>query len=73
MGQPTHRQACRGETLVMLSDGVGGEVTLSRAADWWREPAGEVAAAVLETVDDEASDDATAVVVRLRPLSSATE
>ena len=63
----------RGETLVMLSDGVGGEVTLGRAADWWREPAGEVAAAVLETVDDEASDDATAVVVRLRPLSSATE
>ena len=62
----------RGETLVMLSDGVGGEDALSRAADWWREPAGEVAAAVLETVDDEASDDATAVVVRLRPLSSAT-
>ena len=62
----------RGETLIMLSDGVGGEVALGRAADWWREPAGEVAAAVLETVDDEASDDATAVVVRLRPLSSAT-
>ena len=62
----------RGETLVMLSDGVGGEDALGRAADWWREPAGEVAAAVLETVDDEASDDATAVVVRLRPLSSAT-
>ena len=62
----------RGETLVMLSDGVGGEDALGRAADWWREPAGEVAAAVLETVEDTACDDATAVVVRLRPLSSAT-
>ena len=62
----------RGETLVMLSDGVGGEVIQGRAADWWREPAGEVAAAVLETVDDTAGDDATAVVVRLRPVSSAT-
>ena len=63
----------RGETLVMLSDGVGGEVALGRAADWWREPAGEVAAAVLETVDENADDDATAVVVRLRPLPSATQ
>lgn len=62
----------RGETLVMLSDGVGGEVALGRGADWWREPAGEVAAAILETVDDCAADDATAVVVRLRPVSSAT-
>lgn len=62
----------RGETLIMLSDGVGGEVVQGRGADWWREPAGEVAAAVLETVDDTAADDATAVVVRLRPLSSAT-
>ena len=63
----------RGETLVMLSDGVDGEGVLRRAAGWWREPAGEVAASVLETVDDHACDDATAVVVRLRPLSSATE
>ena len=63
----------RGETLVMLSDGVGGEDTLRCAADWWREPAGEVAAAVLETVDEGKSDDATVAVVRLRPLSSATQ
>lgn len=63
----------RGETLVMLSDGVGGEDALRRAADWWREPPGEVAAAVLETVDEYKSDDATAAVVRLRPLSSATQ
>ena len=62
----------RGETLVMLSDGVDGEVVLRRAGDWWREPAGEVAASVLETVDEDSGDDATAVVVRLRPLSSAT-
>ena len=63
----------RGETLLMLSDGVGGEDTLRCAADWWREPAGEVAAAVLETVDEMSCDDATAAVVRLRPLSSATQ
>ena len=63
----------RGETLVMLSDGVGGEDALRGAADWWREPPGEVAAAVLETVDEYKSDDATAAVVRLRPLSSATQ
>ena len=63
----------RGETLVMLSDGVGGEDALRRAADWWREPPGEVAAAVLETVDEHNGDDATAAVVRLRPLSSATQ
>ena len=63
----------RGETLVMLSDGVGGEDTLRCAGDWWREPAGEVAAAVLETVDEQSSDDATVAVVRLRPLSSATQ
>ena len=63
----------RGETLVMLSDGVGGEDILRCAADWWREPAGEVAAAVLETVDEEKSDDATVAVVRLRPLPSATQ
>ena len=63
----------RGETLVMLSDGVDGEDVLRWAAGWWREPAGEVAASVLETVDGDNGDDATAVVVRLRPLSSATE
>ncbi len=63
----------RGETLVMLSDGVGGEDALCRSGDWWREPPGEVAAAVLEAVDENQSDDATAAVVRLRPLSSATQ
>ena len=62
----------RGETLVMLSDGVNGEDVQRRAAAWWREPAGEVAASVLETVDGDSGDDATAVVIRLRPLSSAT-
>ena len=63
----------RGETLVLLSDGVGGEDALCRSGDWWREPPGEVAAAVLEAVDENQSDDATAAVVRLRPLSSATQ
>ena len=63
----------RGETLVMLSDGVDGEDVPRRAAERWREPPGEIAAAVLETVDEDQGDDATAAVVRLRPVSSATQ
>lgn len=63
----------RGETLVMLSDGVGGEAALRRAGESFREPPGEIAAAILETVDEDQSDDATAAVIRLRPLSSATQ
>ena len=63
----------RGETLVMLSDGVDGEDALRRAAACWRQTPGEIAAAALEAVDEDQADDATAAVVRLRPLPSATQ
>lgn len=55
----------RGETLVLLSDGVGGEdaiASLSVPADV---PPGEVAAEILELSTLEDGDDATVAVVRL--------
>ena len=55
----------RGETLVLLSDGAGGEEALR--ASWERagEPAGELAARILESSQSEGCDDATVAVVRL--------
>ena len=55
----------RGETLVLLSDGAGGEEALR--ASWERagEPAGELAARILESSRSDGSDDATVAVVRL--------
>ncbi len=55
----------RGETLVLLSDGVGGEDALRccfAAAD---ELPGELAARILESGNIEGTDDATVAVVRL--------
>lgn len=55
----------RGETLVLLSDGAGGEEALR--ASWERagEPAGELAARILESSQSKGCDDATVAVVRL--------
>lgn len=55
----------RGETLVLLSDGAGGEEALR--ASWERagEPAGELAARILESSRTDGCDDATVAVVRL--------
>ncbi len=55
----------RGETLVLLSDGAGGEEALR--ASWERagEPAGELAARILESSRSDGCDDATVAVVRL--------
>lgn len=54
----------RGETLVLLSDGAGGEEALRLAWERAGEPAGELAAKILELADG--SDDATVAVVRLQ-------
>lgn len=54
----------RGETLVLLSDGAGGEEALRANWDRAGEPAGELAARILEARTD-GSDDATVAVVRL--------
>ncbi len=62
----------RGETLVLLSDGAGGEEALR--ASWERagEPAGELAARILESSQSEGCDDATVAVVRLTSVPVST-
>lgn len=55
----------KGETLVLLSDGAGGEEALRGA--WVRvgEPASELASRILSSGEVDGSDDATVAVVRL--------
>lgn len=61
----------RGEMLVLVSDGVGGEDALRREMGTPEEPPGELAARILECGGD-GTDDATVAVVRLNPLSAVT-
>ena len=62
----------KGETLVLLSDGAGGEEALRSA--WLRvgEPAADLAARILASEEVDGSDDATVAVIRLSraPLSA---
>ena len=60
----------RGETLVLLSDGAGGEDSLRRV--WMDEdaPAGELAAKILQSSRTLHTDDATVAVVRLHGSSA---
>lgn len=60
----------RGELLVLLSDGAGGEDSLRRALEEEPSPPGELAARLLECSRTEGSDDATVAVVRLNALSA---
>ena len=60
----------RGETLVMLSDGAGGEDALRLAWERAGQPVGELAARILESSREDASDDATVAVVRLSHIPS---
>ncbi len=62
----------RGESLVLLSDGVAGEEAMHRAQHMDRLSPGEMAAAILEAGSDGLSDDATAAVVRLKPVTLST-
>ena len=62
----------RGEMLVLLSDGAGGEEILHRAAQEAAQPPGELAARILECSRSDRSDDATVAVVRLNSLSAST-
>ncbi|MBE6976941.1 MAG: hypothetical protein E7439_07135 [Ruminococcaceae bacterium] len=55
----------RGETLVLLSDGAGGEDALRLCWERAGEPVGELAARILELCRPDGSDDATVAVVRL--------
>ncbi len=57
----------RGETLVLLSDGVGGEDALRSLAVPSTTPLGEVAAEILELSNLASGDDATIAAIRLTP------
>lgn len=61
---------CRGELLVLLSDGAGGEVAGQRIAACGDLSPKEVAAAVVANPGADGTDDMTAVALRLRPCSS---
>ena len=62
----------RGETLILLSDGVDGEAAMRRASEMTRKAPGELAPKVLQYGKGNGSDDATAAVVRLYPLTLST-
>lgn len=55
----------RGETLILASDGLEGEGIRSRAGNFPKTAAGELAAHLLETGAEKSADDATVAVVRL--------
>ena len=59
----------RGETLILLSDGVDGEEVRRRAWELTDERPGELASKVLRCGRGESQDDATAAVIRLCPAS----
>lgn len=59
----------RGETLILLSDGVSEEALLHSARTTPSQPPGELAAAILEQ-GASGGDDATAAVIRLLPCRS---
>ena len=57
----------RGETLIILSDGVDGEGVRRRSVTTQASPLGEMAADLLEAGAEDTADDATVALVRLRP------
>ena len=62
----------RGETLIMLSDGIDGEAAMRRAWDLTDLAPGEMAPKVLQYGRGSGSDDATAAVIRLSPVALST-
>jgi stage II sporulation protein E len=62
----------RGETLILLSDGVDGEAAMRRACDLTELAPGEMASRVLQYGRGSGSDDATAAVIRLHPAALST-
>ena len=59
----------RGELLILVSDGVDGEEVLRRISVTPERPPGEIAAELTEKGRGNTEDDATAMVIRLRPLN----
>ena len=62
----------RGETLILLSDGVDGEAVTRQGAVLAQASPGELAAGVLEYGRGNGQDDATAVAIRLRSCDLST-
>ena len=62
----------RGETLILLSDGVDGEGVLRHMKESSLLPPGELAARLLELGASEGTDDATAAVVRITAAALST-
>lgn len=62
----------KGEMLILLSDGAGGEDSLRLALEGSGEPPGELAARILECSQQAGTDDATVAVVRLNSLPAST-
>lgn len=60
----------RGEMLILVSDGAGGEENLRASLEGTDDPPGELAARILEASQAEGTDDATVAVVRLNSLSA---
>lgn len=60
----------RGETLILLSDGAGGEESLRRLWMDAEAPVGELAAKILQSSRSVSTDDATVAVVRLHATST---
>ncbi|MBQ7416009.1 MAG: SpoIIE family protein phosphatase [Oscillospiraceae bacterium] len=62
----------RGETLILLSDGIDGEAAMRRAWDLTDKVPGEMASKVLQYGRGNGCDDATAAVIRLSPATLST-
>ena len=62
----------RGETLILLSDGVDGEAAMRRASELTHLTPGEMAPKVLQYGKGNGCDDATAAVIRLYPQTLST-
>ena len=60
----------RGEVLVLLSDGVGGEDALQGRFSEGALPLREIAVKILDAADTQSGDDATVAVIRLSPESA---
>ena len=63
---------CRGEALILVSDGVEVEEARSRIGGIWELPPGELAAELLEPGAGKREDDATVAVIRLCPGAVST-
>ena len=62
----------RGETLVLLSDGVDGEAAMRRGSELTGEDLGDMVTRVMRYGRGDTSDDATAAVIRLYPATLST-